>query len=280
MIEPGLYTDLSSEDYHADDAIGSTDIRNWHEHKNLFYYYRKNPKPETKQMRLGRLVHSAVLEEGRFYKDHCAPPDVDRRYKEGKRIWAEFKERCKGKEHVEREIWEKVFQIKAAIEGHSKASNLIGNAEKEQSIFWIDRVTGIQCKCRPDAHGVANFGPYIVDIKTCGRTGEASQRGFGRSIERNNYHIQGAWYIEGFCQYFKHAQCSFIFIAVETNPPFMVGIHKLPERATYFGNQICHKALREMKEDFECPDNISGYSNDVEEPIFSNYFEREMESYT
>jgi hypothetical protein len=52
--------------------------------------YINTPQEETKALRFGTFVHSAVLEPHTLDDLYATAPDCDRRTKEGKAAWAEF----------------------------------------------------------------------------------------------------------------------------------------------------------------------------------------------
>lgn len=281
MIEPGLYTDLSNEDYHADDAISSTDIKNWQKHPNIYYHYRKNPEKKTDWFYLGELVHTIVLETDRFYKDYAVlPEDLKLNTKKGQKKFEEWRAIHPNSNAVRPKLWDTVHQIKAAVEGSTAATVYLENTRREHSIFWSDRSTGLPCKCRMDAEGErGNIGNYIIDIKTC-HEGKAHEDLFPNEIRKFKYDIQAAMYTHGYCQYYKLNKCTFIFIAVETVPPFMIQLFKMPESWIFHGLIKIEKALQEMKEHREQNTNIHGYSNKVTEIEIPYFVQKEMELYT
>jgi hypothetical protein len=52
--------------------------------------YINTPQEETKALKFGTVVHSAVLEPHTLDDLYVTAPDCDRRTKEGKAVWAEF----------------------------------------------------------------------------------------------------------------------------------------------------------------------------------------------
>lgn len=64
----------------------------------------------------------------------------------------------------------------------------------EESFFWKDEETGVECKCRPDSYGEISGQPICVDLKTC-QCAETEK--FMRDAIKLNYDIQAAHYCDG-----------------------------------------------------------------------------------
>jgi exodeoxyribonuclease VIII len=180
-------------------------------------------------MRLGTLTHTAVLEPDRFSSEVIARPEgIDRRTSAGKAAWAAFELEAEGREIITNEEGAKLAAIRDAVRSHPAAAKaLAGSPVIEQSIFWD--ADGIACRCRPDC--VTEKG-VIVDLKT---TREASPEGFAKSIAQYRYHVQAAFYSDGYRAAFGEAPRGFVFIAVETEPPYLVAVYVTSETMTQRG---------------------------------------------
>ena len=94
--ETDWYPDLEDEDYHTDKTtVGSTSLRKiLKPNGSLQQFYRHfflgEQNEETKEQRLGKLVHKAVLEGGVFLKHYVVEPvwDVVSRYLKARRTIA------------------------------------------------------------------------------------------------------------------------------------------------------------------------------------------------
>lgn len=98
---------------------------------------------------------------------------------------------------------------------HPKAAALLtcGALPPKFSIFWQDADTGIDCRCRPD---YIHSSGIIVDLKS---TLDASPAAFAKSCANSRYHVQDAFYSEGFYQAAGEWPRGFVFIAVEKPRP-------------------------------------------------------------
>lgn len=246
--------DLTNAEYHASPAISKSKLDLIRKLPALYAYRRDNPQEQTPAMRLGSLTHTVVLEPQLFRASATVRPEgIDRRTSAGKLAWAEFEVQAEGKEIVTAEEMSKLCQIQQAVHNHPAAAKaLAGSPTIEQSIFWD--VAGIACRCRPDA--VTERG-VIVDLKT---TRDASPEGFAKSIAQYRYHVQAAFYSDGFRAAFGSAPRGFVFIAVETEPPYLVGVYVASETMVLRGRADYEADLARFR---ECRDTDTwpGYSD-------------------
>ena len=246
--------DLTNAEYHASPAISKSGLDLIRRAPALYAYRRENPQEQTPAMRLGSLTHAVVLEPEVFAHSVIARPEgIDRRTSAGKLAWAEFEVQAEGKEIVTGEEMAKLAAIRDAVHAHPAAAKaLAGSPTIEQSIFWVN--DGIACRCRPDA--VTEKG-VIVDLKT---TRDASPEGFAKSIAQYRYHVQAAFYSDGYRAAFGESPRGFVFIAVETEPPYLVAVYVASEAMTHRGRIDYHVDI----DTFRCcqeADEWPGYSN-------------------
>lgn len=74
-IEPGIYTDIPNDAYHAGPGISKTGLDLFHRSPFHLHAIKSGlfPKPETKSQYLGRAFHACVLEPSVFAKEYCLP---------------------------------------------------------------------------------------------------------------------------------------------------------------------------------------------------------------
>lgn len=180
-------------------------------------------------MRMGTLVHTAILEPDDL-GNLIVAPIVDRRTTSGKADWAAFLIEAEGREIVEAEELDKLHAIRDAVWAHPAASKLLAMLrEVETSIFWTDPETGVECRSRPDGIMTNNV---IVDVKT---TKDARQDEFAKSVANYRYHVQSAFYSDGFAAIYGEPPKRFAFIAVETEPPHLCAVYVASEAMTLRG---------------------------------------------
>jgi exodeoxyribonuclease VIII len=230
----------------------------------LFQYRREHPSETTPAMRMGTLVHTAILEPHMMAEEWIVvPEDAPNRPSTRQRFakkpspetvaacawWDDFDQRTLGKEIVTEEELEKLDAIRKAVWAHPAAGKALGMLrEVEASIFWTDPVTGVECRCRPD--GILSNG-LIVDVKT---TKDARPDEFVKSVANYRYHVQAAYYSDGYKAVIGDAPKGFAFIAVETEPPHLVAVYVASEamilrgRADYEADLATYKRCDESGE--------------------------------
>jgi hypothetical protein len=220
----------SNANYHADPAISASHLHAvaaspYHYWKRFLDPARQQLEP-TAAMRLGTLVHCAVLEPDELLQRYgvCGP----RNTKAGKEQAAAMA--AAGIEAVSETDMTLALSMAAAVREHPAASLLLHSGKAEQSFWWDDKTTGMRCKCRPDWM----TGATLVDLKT---TGDASPAGFAKSVANFRYHVQANHYLAG-----TFAE-RFIFIAVEKTYPFAVGVYELDAAAMAHGAELRRRNL-------------------------------------
>jgi hypothetical protein len=230
---------LSNAEYHSLPSVSKSGLDLIRRCPALFKWRRENPSETTPAMRMGTLVHTAILEPHLMADEVIVAPRIDRRTAQGKADWAEFQILAEGKELVTEDEMLKLEAIRAAVWAHPAAGKALGMLrEVESSIFWTDPETGIECRCRPD--GILNNG-VIVDVKT---TKDARPDEFAKSIANYRYHVQAAFYSDGYQAAFGEPPKGFAFIAVEPEPPHLVAFYVLDSRAVLRGRADYQADLR------------------------------------
>ena len=237
----------TNEQYHADHSHVSHSMLSVFRQSRRVYYDRfvgrtQAPPEPTAAMRLGTLVHLAILEPDVFATQCRVAPLVDRRTKAGKEIAAQFEAENSGKIIITHEEGEVTGRIFDAVASSAKAKQLLSlDGDIETSIRWNDRESGMQCKCRPDK--LISSG-LILDLKT---TRDASPRCFSRSCAALGYHRQAAWYLDGSREVLD-ANHNFAFIAVETSYPWTVAVYELDKEAIELGRNENRTAIMQVRD--------------------------------
>ncbi len=160
--------------------------------------------------------------------------------------------------------WDMLHHMKNAVHGHPVAGKLLAKAGKaEQSFFWNDSETGLDCRCRPDYLTDDNI---IIDLKTCA---DASPDGFARACYSHRYHVQDAFYSDGMAANNRQPK-AFIFIAVEKTAPFGVGVYVLNEESKQLGRALYRRDLESIKQ-CESQDAWPTYTTRIEEISLPKY---------
>lgn len=232
------------------------------------YLQALNEHNDSPALAFGRALHVAVLEPHLFDEQFIIAPKIDKRTNAGKAEWAALY--ASGKEILDYSDGETIEGIKKAISGSQTASKILNlSSEREGSIFWNDRETGIACKARLDA--VCPAMRAVVDLKS---TEDASAE-FSRSLYKYGYHLQAAHTLNG-CAVLDLPFDSFIFIAVEKSPPYGIGVYQIDQRSLIAGTSKVQEllwTLKRCKETNEWP----GYPDKIQSISLPGWALRQME---
>ncbi len=180
-------------------------------------------KAETPALLFGRNSHFACLQPDVWRSCRAIAPDVDRRTKDGKSIWAAFQAQAGDKLICSRSDADAIDAMVDAVWRHEVARDMLSMpGGVEVSLRWTDRETGLPCKARLDK--VCGDSPAgIVDLKTAM---DEAYYPFSSSAVRYGYHRQAAWYRRGWRE--CGGDCGqFSLIAVEKSPPYDVAVYDM-----------------------------------------------------
>lgn len=233
-----LIPGLSYLEYAAVPGLRASDLKllkrspaHWQAAKNA-------PKKKTDALAFGTLFHTAIEHPERFLELYAVEPDVDLRTKIGKQELEEFKDKCKDDAIIVPYDWadDLVGMLRSCM-NHKLLKNLLKDGVRETSLFVDDTETGELLQCRPDFISAKGF---LVDIKT---TRDASQSFFLNEIFSSRfsgspfYGLQAAHYAH--CARMSQV-CngdSFIFVAIEKEPPYGIMIYPMDEGCLGPGEQ-------------------------------------------
>lgn len=170
---------------------------------------------ENDSMLLGELVHCLVLEPEQTLNRYIGAPNLDRRTKEGKRLYAEFLEQAEGKTIVDEATFEKASCMASNVIEQDIAANALKGCIIERSIVWTDEESGLEFKCRPDAYNPQTG--IVVDLKT---TKDASYRAMQGSSARYGYFLQAAMIREALI-FHKLKFSKYLLLCVENAAPYV-----------------------------------------------------------
>ena len=212
-----------------------------------------NPKPPTIAMELGTLVHSAILEPDVFEK-YVVAPKFDRRTTVGKAAAKDFEEANSDRVQVDEETFQIVGGCLESVYSHPIAKELLSQGRCEMTVTWEE--DGLKCKARPDVYQPG----ILIDVKT---TRDASPQGFARQVASLKYHLQAAHYLKGVSAVSGLHHETFIFVAVETTPPFAVGVYQLDFGSLERGEYLWRQAIDRYRQCLTL-DEWPAYSNEIQ----------------
>lgn len=242
----GVIHDMPPEEYHAAVAMSSSGLR--HMAKSPAHFFgmqldpnRPPPNP-TPAMEAGTLFHTALFEPEKFDERYIVKPEkIDMRTKEGKAWSVAAGTRNPITEDDFRRSVTQARRIRALPEVGALLSEGVGEA----SAFWVDKLTGEWCKCRPDWVSPAGDGVILLDGKT---SKDASQNGFSRAIWNWRYDLQAAWYSEGYEAATGKPVHGFVFAVTESDWPHASAAYILDDVVLEAARRECRRLLDQYAE--------------------------------
>lgn len=237
-----LLENISFEKYAAYEGINSSGLKHILRSPAHYYEYRYNrvEEKDSDALIFGSLFHYAVLEPDLFSKKYIVKPKFDMRTKDGKVQDFEWM-----KEYVRNDtilvperMSKRLNEMVNKVLTHTRARDLLSKGVRETTLFWNDRETGELCKCRPDFISAQG---HLIDIKT---SKDAREQKFSKDILNYQYHIQAAHYCEGGRVTKQYDPDVFIFLVIEKDPPYEIGIYPSGSSVLGVGDQDRSTAMQ------------------------------------
>jgi exodeoxyribonuclease VIII len=237
----GVYEDLPEEEYHADDALGSTDIKTLSQSTEKFFYRKNTPDSfsSTSSLVLGSAIHSLILDgfEEFFRKFKI------RKKPRGKEFMGT------GNSILTKEDWKKIAIWYRKLKNHPASKEILENKniKTELSYFWEQE--GVRYKCRFD---ILINNRLIVDLKTIQNPYDNFDKGLNLHIAKYRYHLQAQHYLNGLKSMQKELSIDkspmFVFLFIEKSLPFRVGRKILAEDILSTAQQEIEAAITKYQE--------------------------------
>lgn len=170
--------------YHANKALGSTDIRDYLRSPRLFKDRQEGliMEKETPAQRFGTLVHMAVLEPERFAAEVVAKPEgMSFATKEGK-AWRDAHE---GAAIITEGESAALYVLKSRMP--AEVARMLRQPSGRAEATFRTEIHGLPVQCRPDYWDVDGNVKY--DFKTINAIEKVD-----RAIWQYGYHVQDRWY--------------------------------------------------------------------------------------
>lgn len=227
-----IIADMSAAEYHGADAVGKSSL--WTLHTKTPAHVSGQEDESNSDMDFGTAVHCAVLEPHRFDAAVIRGPE-DRRGNKWKDALAEHPSSLV----LPSPVFDRVLRLRDTVMRDPIVQNLPSEfAMIEHSAFWMDFETAVKCKCRPDLY--RGDQSLIVDLKT---TGDATKHTWLKRAMDMGYHVQDAWYSDGWALADGGDVDTFLFLVIERDPPYAHAIYELGLSERDLGRRIARKAL-------------------------------------
>ena len=258
----GLITDMPAEEYHSTHALSAGGLKRLRQSPMHFWAHQidpnRTPSTPTAAMKAGTLAHCALLEPWALRDRYVIRPEgLDGRTKEGKAWLAAVPA---GSIAVSFDEMETAAKQAQAVHSLPEIAAFMNNGRAETSAFWIDEATGELCKCRPDWTSDAGDGVVIIDLKTCQ---DASLSGFPKTIANFGYHLQAAWYADGYEKATGRMVIGFVFACVESAAPHAAAAYMLDDSSMEKARAE-NRRLLELYASCKDENRWPGYTNTIQ----------------
>lgn len=244
---------MTEKEYRQHPAVSRSELWKIRESPEKFKYYKDNPKEPTPSLIFGQLFHKLALQPGTLKDEFAIMPNIDRRTREGKALWDEFKEDSIGKTIVTAADYQKATEMCTSLRNSPYVNKLL-SGQREKEFFWTDDLTGEECKCRVDCITETKNTNIVIDLKSAT---DATTEHFIKDAINYGYDFQSGMYLDGVqkCTGKKH---TFVFVVVEKEPPYAVNILQADELFIKRGYDIFRELIG-IYHDCKINDNWYGY---------------------
>jgi hypothetical protein len=246
-----LINNLPAKDYHAIDALSASSAKLLLKSPAHYWAEKENPRAPTAAMKNGTLTHTLFFEPDKFEEEYAVMPKYDKRTKFGKEAAEQFEEANQGKTVIDEYAYQRAKEIVAAANANPLVAELMANGGDAEVTMQWDQY-GVKCKARVDYLTSAT----MLDLKTCS---DASPSGFARQIAAFSYHLQAAHYANGFREITGFELDRFIFVAVESEPPYATGVYVIDEAGLWSGGKMMKQAAAAYKQALKGPQKFATY---------------------
>lgn len=278
LPEEGIILNYPQELYHMHEALSSSMLKEVLRTPLHYYkkYILKEPQEQTPQLIFGNLMHKALLEPKDFNARKLVMPDFgDKRTKmakEAQQLWQAQNYRPDAIILNEDDA-KKITGMLQRIQDHSVISNLFKDGVAEVTVFWIDPVHNVKCRCRGDYYLQKDF--FLLDYKS---TKSAQPKYFMNDAEHFHYDLQVMHYKRGFEKVGMEVK-EIGIVAQEKEEPYLLKPYRCNEIFQERGDKKRNFAIKKIK---ECVMKGAwpGYSEEFYEltaPMWTQYEDEQYE---
>lgn len=247
ITKPGLYPDITDEQYHQDPVVGGS-LSSTGARRLLppscpakFRYLADHPeKARSNTLDFGRAAHAEMLGTGpelvRLNHD-------DLRTNAAKAEVAEAEAR--GAIALKPVEYDQITEMRLALEAHPFAAKLLArdSGKPEQTLVWDDHRTGTMRRARLDwlPNTLSSRCRLLLpDYKT---VRSAEPTAIEKSILDYGYHMQGDWYRDGVMSLGIADEVAFLLVCQEKTAPYVVTVVQIEPDTLLAGHVLNEFAI-------------------------------------
>ncbi|MBY3055024.1 hypothetical protein HF263_02885 [Rhizobium leguminosarum] len=270
---PGIYYDISNDEYHSGDGISKSGL--WTiGTKTPAHFKFPPPKDNSAQARaakdFGTAMHTAILEPEKLETSVYRGP-ADRKGNKWTDCVKAFEAGLQGLPLTE-DAYDRVLTIRDRVHSDNFVNQLLtcGDGVNEATGYVLDPVTGQKRRVRPDRN--RRDLNLIIDVKTAE---SATPDAFARAVINYGYHAQEAYYTDAW-QDLGQPVDGFLFLVLEKKSPFAFALFELPPEIVEEGRAIMRRSL-DLYHECETTGRWPGYATEVQQLQFKRWHFTETE---
>jgi hypothetical protein len=253
-LETGWHR-IPHQKYHSElEGVGSTTLK--HFLRSAAHGKIEMNKPDEQELRLGSVIHIAVLEPEEFKVLPIEPPG-DGRTKAVQAARAAFYETLAGKPYAKASDVRIAKEIAAVFEEHPTWNKLCSFEGDNETTGVYDDGSGVILKIKPDRRSVPM--KLLIDLKS---TDDARFEKFQWQVKSEQYDAQAAYYLDTANKISPGAFEKVLWVVVETKAPYGICFYDVHETYLEKGREKYSKALATYA-DAKHTGKYPGYSNDI-----------------
>ena len=223
---PGIYRNIPESVYHKAPYCSGSQMQLMDEDcPEAVQYNREHPSVKSDATKLGALIHAYMLRPDDFSLNYAVFAG-ERRSNVKKEEWADLVSSYGDNYVVREKDVATAKEMQEALMSRPFARKLFeAPGERELSILWIHKPTGLLVKCRYDI--LTHEGPMILDVKS---SRGASRVSFKKSVGNYKYDCQAAIYLKA-AEYHGLDVANIGFIPVEKKGRYASAYYLLTDTA-------------------------------------------------
>ena len=234
---------ISYEEYRSLPGINVSSLKELR--RSPLHYRHRLANPQTSDaLTLGTAAHVATLEPHRYGEAFAVwdrKTDTGRAAPRSGKAWDALLEQNAGRTILTVDEHETAQAIARAVRSDPTAARYLRRGLPEVSMQWESR--GALLKGRVDWLTELDGVDVVVGLKT---TRDCRPGEFARQAHRLGYHLQWAYYHDGF-QALRGVEPYMVEIVVESSEPYAVAVYTIPEPVINLGREEYEEALAMLR---------------------------------
>lgn len=247
---------MPSQAYRQMEGINYSSLKHMLAGPDVYKFWKENPFPASPAMKLGELIHLAVLEPEEFEKHVYFAGKHNRATNVGKEAYARELEEAGARIMATPEEKLAIDRALLALSRSDYWKELLmhGEPQIEVAMQWLDEESGYTLKgCADFILDAPTLGPYVIDLKTSREMLNIWD------VRRYHYDMQAAYYLEGY-KALTGRDADFMWMVIETAEPYGCQIVSPNPDIIASGKTKMRECLNKLKQAEESGDWYSRYN--------------------